>query len=93
MCAGTDPNVIAVAPIDQIMPGLRAITGVVRDLVSRHAHLIADVLGHREHICTQIFVWQPTQLTAGITITECGALFDGKLIEGNMIDREGQSLF
>ena len=91
--AGANADVVAVSPVNQIVPRLRPVAGVIADLVGGHTKVGADVAGQGEHIGSAIFVRQAGKFASVIAIAKSRALFDGQLIQGKMVYRHVQSLF
>ena len=87
MGAGTDAGIVAVAPVDQVVPALGAGPGVVRGLVGGEAGALADLLGGEVHVGGEARVGQPAEPAAGREVAEAGAGLDGELVEREMVDR------
>ena len=58
MCARSDADIVAAAPIDKIMPRLRQVARVVRHFICGQTGGIANLLGQIIHIRTRILVRQ-----------------------------------
>ncbi len=82
--AGTDAGIFLAAPVDQIVFALRARPGVVGNLVGRQALLRADVLRDVVERARHGFV-RRLQFAGGVQAEERRALFDGELIERQML--------
>ena len=59
MGAGPHPGIIAIAPIDQIVPAFRAGAGMVGDFVSRHTRCSRQFLRDLVEIGGQRFAGNP----------------------------------
>ena len=84
MGARADARIIVPAPIDQIVPRLRARSRMVRDFVSRQSRRLAQLLGERIELAGKFSV----RNTQRAGFMECGkrrALLDGELIEREMV--------
>ena len=78
---GTDPGVIAVAPVGQIVAALGAGAGVVGDFIGRDARGGGAGLGQFEQDCAGLGI-ERIELAFGDHRGEAGAGLDGQLVEG-----------
>jgi len=80
MRAGADAGIFVAAPIDQIVPALRAFARMVGDLVGRQAVTAADLL--RDVVeRTRKQLIRRLQLACGVQAEERRALLDGQLVK------------
>tara|TARA_B100001939_G_scaffold339572_2_gene346551 strand:- start:6158 stop:6991 length:834 start_codon:yes stop_codon:yes gene_type:complete len=91
MRAGTYAQIFLVPPIGEIMPAFLAGSGMVGNLISRESCCCADILGNVIHVRRHLFL-QQAQPAPVIGIVKSGALFNGKLIQRQMVHRQLQSL-
>ena len=93
MGAGADAGIFLAAPVDQIVPALRAGARVIGNLVGRQSVPRADLLRHVVQRARGRFI-RRLQFAGGVQAEERRALFDGELIERQMLggfrDRELQ---
>ena len=91
--AGTDAGIFLAAPVNEVVFAFRAWARVVGNLVGRQSVLGADFLGDVVERARHRFV-RRLQLAGGVQAEERRALFDGELIERQMLggfrDRELQ---
>ena len=91
-CApGPDAGIIAIAPIDQIVPALRAGPGVIGDFVGGQSGGFGQFLRRFIETRRQIVV-RNLQRAVLVQQREGRFRFDGELIERQMIGAEGQRL-
>src|SRR5476649_1900132 len=88
MRAGADAGIFLAAPINQIVPALRARTCVVGYLVGRKARIVANRLRQVVKIEPQIVV-RDRELARLVQTEERRARLDGQLIEREMFGRFG----
>ena len=79
MCSGTDPGVILIAPIGEVVPAFGAGSGVVGDLVSRQPGGGEPFLRHLEERGRAVFLGQG-EFAAPCECSEGGAGLDRQLI-------------
>ena len=84
MRAWTDADIIAIAPIDEIMSAFRTGYGVVGNLIGLQSLLRADIRCQGIKRRRQILVRQ-TEGALFIQALEGRALFDGELVEREMV--------
>ena len=92
MGAGADAQIIPAPPVDQVVPALGAVGGMVRHFIGRHAVGLADLLRHVVEVGGEILVGQVSQAAGGVAGAEGGAGFDGQLVERQVVDRHRQGL-
>ena len=91
-CApGPIAGVVLVAPIGEVVAALGAGAGVVRDLVGRQASGGESVLRRLEQRRGALLVGHD-EITASRRSGECGAGFDGQLVERQMLASEREGL-
>jgi hypothetical protein len=89
--AGTNADVLAVAPVEQIVATRLAGGGMVGDLVGRQSCLLRQVLGQHVEIVRELAVGH-AQPAAGMEIGERRAGLDGELVERQVSARQPQGL-
>ncbi len=92
MCPRTDPDVVAVAPVNQIVPAFRPGAGVVGDFVSRKTCLFSHFLSHLKKLRTQLRIGC-LELSRLVQRKERGPFLDGELIQRQMVRGERDCLF
>ena len=91
MRTGADAGVVAITPIGQIMPCLRIRARVIGNLIDRKPKFSRDLLCYFIHVRRQ-FVVRQNHLTRLMQRFEWRALFDGKLVERQMISGKTDSV-
>ena len=89
---GSDPGIVAVAPVDEVVTALRPGPGVVRDLVGRHPCRRAQLLGRRIHRRRHLCRRQAAQSPASRELAEPRPGLDGELVQRQVIDRHRHRL-
>ena len=85
----TDPQIILITPVGEVVAALRVGARVVGDLVGRQAGVRQQLAGHVEELGS-LFLGKLQELAAPARSMEAGALFDGQLVERDMIGRLGE---
>lgn len=85
MRSGTDPDVVSIAPIDEVMTRFSAWNCMVRDFVAFQPMRSANLIGRVEHVRRSVVIGQALQCAAPLPLPERRAAFDGQLIERYMI--------
>ena len=83
MGAGADAGIVAIAPVDEIVPQLLARSGMVRDLVGGKARVAQDRLRRLEKLAGQVLV-RHGERAGRVQGVEAGAGLDGELIGRKM---------
>ena len=89
MRAGTDAEIILIAPIDEIVPAFLARARMIGDFVSRQARGGEGVLRRLVKRALRLFIRQ-AEIAARESARESSACLDGELIEREMIARHRQ---
>src|ERR1700730_7548595 len=84
MRAGTDADIFAVTPIDEIVPALRAGTGVVGNFISGKTGFRRDLLRDVPKRAGKIIIGEG-ELSNVAQSREHGAIFDRELIKRKMV--------
>ena len=84
MCARSDSRVVMSAPVNQIVPALRAGPRMIGNLVSRQAGIGANGLREIIEIAREILV-RNGELARPVQAEERRVRFDGQLIEREML--------
>ena len=91
MRAGADAGIFLIAPVNEIVPRLRARFRVIGNFVGRHAARVAKFLRDVPQCARSILVGRD-QLARAMQHFECRAGLDRQLIERKMLRREGERL-
>ena len=86
MRARPDAGIFMAAPVNEIVPALRARPRVIGNFISRQAGVAADLLRQVVEIAAEIFV-RRDQLAGLVQAEERRARLDGELIEREMFGR------
>jgi len=92
MRAGASARIIAIAPIDQIVPAFLPLSGMIGNFIGGQAGGFGQFLGGLIKPCRQVFIGSP-QLAVAMQEGIRRFRLDGQLIERQMIGAEGQGLF
>ena len=88
MGAGTDADIVAIAPIDEVVPALGARPGVVGDLVGRQAGGREPLLRQLEQRGGGVLVGRKRTRRAAGALAEGRVRLDRQLIERQMLAGE-----
>ena len=92
MGAGADADVVAVAPVGEVVPAFAAGAGVVGDLVALQPGIRRHVPGEGVECCG-VVVLRQGQFAAAVPALEHRAGFDGELVQREMVAAEAQRRF